>query len=174
MNVQPGGLDGLRVVEPRIFRDDRGYFVETHQASRYAAAGIDAVFVQDNLSVSRRGVVRGLHRQVEHPQGKLVGVLRGSIWDVAVDLRPSSPTYGRWWAITLDDQTHRQLWIPPGFAHGFQSLADDTLVSYKCTDLWYPEHERTIAWDDPQLAIPWPIADAIVSAKDRMGQRMGE
>jgi dTDP-4-dehydrorhamnose 3,5-epimerase len=174
MISRPGGLDGLLVFEPRVFRDDRGYFVELHQAARYRDFGLEATFVQDNLSHSRRGVVRGLHYQWQHPQGKLVSVVRGAIWDVAVDLRRASPTFGHWWAIRLDDRTHTQFWLPAGFAHGFQALEDDTLVLYKVTDFWQPGDERTLAWDDPQLAITWPLADAIVSAKDRQGQRFSE
>ena len=174
MISRPGGLDGLLVFEPRVFRDDRGYFVELHQAARYRDFGLEATFVQDNLSHSRRGVVRGLHYQWQHPQGKLVSVVRGAIWDVAVDLRRASPTFGHWWAIRLDDRTHTQFWLPAGFAHGFQALEDDTLVLYKVTDFWQPGDERTLAWDDPQLAIAWPLADAIVSAKDRQGRRFSE
>lgn len=170
MKARPGGLEGLLVFEPRVFRDERGYFVELHQEARYRECGLAATFVQDNLSRSRRGVVRGLHYQRQHPQGKLVSVVRGAIWDVAVDLRPGSKTVGQWWAIELDDREHAQFWIPPGFAHGFQALEEDTLVVYKVTDFWRPGDERTIAWNDPQLAIPWPLADAIVSEKDRQGE----
>jgi dTDP-4-dehydrorhamnose 3,5-epimerase len=171
MNVLTGELAGLLILEPRVFEDDRGYFTETYQRVRYEAAGLPATFLQDNLSRSVRGVLRGLHYQVEHPQGKLIGVVRGEIWDVVVDLRKSSPTFGQWAGVTLSDANHRQLWVPPGLAHGFCVMSDFADVHYKCTDYWYPQHERTLAWNDPTLQIRWPIESPRVSAKDAQGAR---
>ncbi|MFO0819767.1 MAG: dTDP-4-dehydrorhamnose 3,5-epimerase [Pirellulales bacterium] len=171
MNVLTGELEGLLILEPRVFEDDRGYFTETYQRVRYEAAGLPPVFLQDNLSRSVRGVLRGLHYQVEHPQGKLIGVVRGEIWDVVVDLRKNSPTFGRWSGVTLSDANHRQLWVPPGLAHGFCVMSDIADVHYKCTDYWYPQHERTLAWNDPTLQIRWPLESPRVSAKDSQGVR---
>lgn len=167
MNVIPTELPGVVVIEPRVFGDARGLFFESWSAERYAAAGIGAPFVQDNVSVSPRGVLRGLHYQWPKPQGKLVGVLRGEVFDVVVDVRAGSPTFGRWVSATLTGEQNRQLWIPPGFAHGFQVLSDDALFVYKCTDYYAPECEHAIAWNDPELGIVWPIADPVLSAKDR-------
>lgn len=165
MKVAPTALSEVLVLEARVFRDGRGSFRETWQAERY----LDVTrrpFVQDNVSASRRGVVRGLHLQQPHAQGKLVSVLAGAAFDVAVDVRRGSPTFGRWVAEDLSDENGRQLWIPPGFAHGFQALADGTILSYKCTDVYRPECERTVLWSDPALGIRWPLAGAIVAPKD--------
>ena len=169
MNVRPGALPGLVVVEPRLFPDDRGSFFETWVEQRYKDAGIAPRFVQDNVSRSRRGVIRGLHFQHPGGQGKLVSVLNGAAWDVAVDLRRGSPTFGQWTAEELTADNRRQLWIPPGFAHGFQALADDTVMLYKCSDYYQPNCERTVRFDDPALAIGWPLKERIVSAKDAAG-----
>ncbi|GIX30237.1 MAG: dTDP-4-dehydrorhamnose 3,5-epimerase [Porticoccaceae bacterium] len=169
MEVVATALPEVLLLKPRAFGDERGWFQETYQAERYRALGIAATFVQDNLSFSRRGVLRGLHLQDPHPQGKLVYVLVGEVFDVAVDLRPHSPTFGRWVAECLSAANRHQLWIPPGFAHGFCVLSETALFAYKCTDYYHPEAERCLRWDDPELAIPWPVAEPVVSAKDRAG-----
>ena len=167
MTVHQTTLPGVLLIEPRVFADDRGAFMERYHAGRYAEAGVDAAFVQDNWSRSRGGVVRGLHFQREHPQGKLVEVVRGEIWDVVVDLRPASETFGQWEAHTLSGDAVRQLWVPPGFAHGFAVVSDEADVLYKCTDVYRPGDEGGVAWDDPALAIPWPVEDPLLSDKDR-------
>lgn len=171
MKFVPAPLDGLVVVEPPIYHDDRGFFREIHHAARFDSGGLNLSFVQDNLSRSRRGVVRGLHYQIEQPQGKLVTVVRGAIFDVAVDLRRSSPTFGRWFGVELSDVNGRSVFIPPGFAHGFCVTSDEADVLYKCTTLYAPQHERTVLWNDPQIAIDWPVGTTspIVSPKDQVG-----
>jgi dTDP-4-dehydrorhamnose 3,5-epimerase len=169
MNVIATPLAGVFVIAPRIFGDARGWFVETYHRERYAAAGIaiDGDLVQDNLSRSRRGVLRGLHFQLANPQGKLVQVLQGAVFDVAVDLRRDSPTFARWHATKLSADDHRQIWIPRGFAHGFLALTETALVSYKCSAHYDPRDGRAIRWDDPDLAIAWPLEGApVVSAAD--------
>ena len=169
MHTLATNLPGVIIVEPRVFSDDRGYFLETWSRARYAQAGIDVDFVQDNRSRSVAGVVRGLHYQVERPQGKLVWATRGEIFDVAVDLRRSSPTFGKWTSARLSADNHRQIYIPPGLAHGFCAVGGDADVAYKCTEFYASPLERTILWNDAQLAIDWPIAEAILSEKDRQG-----
>lgn len=169
MQIIATELEGVVVVEPRVFADARGAFQEIFQRQRYVDAGLPGDFVQDNWSRSRRGVLRGLHYQIEHPQGKLVFCMRGEIFDVAVDLRASSPTFGRWTSVVLSAENRRQIYVPPGFAHGFCALTDETEVVYKCTDIYFPAGERTILWNDPELAIRWPIADPILSEKDLAG-----
>jgi dTDP-4-dehydrorhamnose 3,5-epimerase len=170
MNVTPTALPDVRIIEPRVFGDDRGYFFESWNARTFAAGGIDATFVQDNHSRSRRGVLRGLHYQIEHAQGKLVRCVCGEVFDVAVDLRRSSPTFGRAVGVALSADNRRMLWIPPGFAHGFVVLSDAADFLYKTTDYWHPEHERTLLWNDPALGIAWPLADApTLNAKDAAG-----
>ncbi len=166
MNVIRPEIEGLLIFEPKIFRDDRGFFVETFQHARYAALGVGP-FVQDNWSHSKKGVLRGLHFQQPQPQGKLVMVTRGSAWDVAVDIRKSSSTFGKHVAVELSERTGRQFWIPPGFAHGFIALEDDTDFLYKVTEVFTPEAEGAIRWDDPALAICWPLSAPLVSAKDQ-------
>jgi len=166
VRVTPTAIPEVLLIEPRGFEDARGAFVETWQLARYSEAVTPLTFVQDNVSVSRRGVVRGLHFQHPHGQGKLVMVLAGAAWDVAVDVRRGSPSFGRWVAEELTEGNRRQLWIPAGFAHGFQALSDGVVFHYKCTDTYHPECERTVLWSDPALAIPWPVADAVVAAKD--------
>lgn len=166
MQVRETRLPGVLIIEPRVLRDDRGAFWEGFQSERYAAAGIPGPFVQDNFSRSARGVLRGLHFQDPHPQGKLVCVLEGRVWDVAVDVRPGSPDFGRWVGIELSADQAQQIWIPPGFAHGFQALSATALFAYKCTERFMPEADGGIRWDDPQLAIPWPITPPALSAKD--------
>lgn len=167
MTVRETTLPGVLVVEPRVFGDARGFFLERYHAERYAEAGISAAFVQDNHSRSSRGTLRGLHFQRRHPQGKLVEAVRGRIWDVAVDLRPGSPTFGQWEGVTLTEDSHRQLWVPPGFAHGFCVLSDEADVLYKCTDVYRPDDESGVRWDDPDLGIEWPLDETpLLSAKD--------
>jgi len=166
VKVTGAGLPGLLVVEPRVFGDDRGFFLENWQAKRYGEAGIDAHFVQSNRSRSERGVLRGLHYQLGRPQGKLVEVVRGEVFDVAVDIRRGSPTFGEWKGLVLSDENHLQLYIPPGFAHGFTVLSAVADFAYLCTDYYAPEEERGIRWDDPGLAIAWPGGEKVVSPKD--------
>ncbi|OYW22791.1 MAG: dTDP-4-dehydrorhamnose 3,5-epimerase [Planctomycetales bacterium 12-60-4] len=170
MHVRTTPLAGLVVIEPRVFADARGFFLETFQASRYRDAGLPDEWVQDNLSRSARGTLRGLHYQRHQPQGKLVYVTRGTVWDVAVDVRRNSPTFGRWHAEELSDENHRQMYLPPGFAHGFCVLTEIADFAYKCTDLYRPEDERTLLWNDPAIGIPWPdVEPRILSAKDLKG-----
>ncbi len=170
MKVMSTELSGVTVVEPRTFGDERGFFLESWNARDFEAAGLSATFVQDNHSGSRRGVLRGLHYQVEHAQGKLVRVAVGEVFDVVVDLRRSSPTFGRSIAMTLSAQNRRMLWVPPGFAHGFLTVSEHAEFLYKTTDYWYPEHERTLLWNDPALGITWPVSGApILTAKDAAG-----
>ena len=170
MYFQPTPLTGCLLVEPKVFSDDRGCFLETYSRPKFADAGIDLEFVQDNHSHSRRNVVRGLHYQLQRPQGKLVRVVRGEVFDVAVDLRRSSPTCGRWFGVILSEANQRQLYIPPGFAHGFCVTGESADLLYKCTDVYHPEDERTIRWNDPTLKIDWPLSDsAVVSPKDADG-----
>ncbi|QDU39253.1 dTDP-4-dehydrorhamnose 3,5-epimerase [Maioricimonas rarisocia] len=168
-------LPDVVLIEPTIYRDDRGFFMETFHQQRFADGGIDASFVQDNLSRSTRGTVRGLHFQIEQAQGKLVHVMLGEIFDVAVDLRRSSPTFGRWVGMMLSDENRRAVYIPPGFAHGFCVTSERADVFYKCTDFYAPQHERTLLWNDPQIGIDWPLTgDPILSGKDRQGQPLSE
>ncbi len=174
MRVTPTDLPDVLIVEPRVYEDERGYFLETFQAHRYAQAGIPGPFVQDNLSFSRQGVLRGLHYQHPHAQGKLVWVLQGEVFDVAVDIRKGSPTFGRWVSVWLSAENRRQVWIPPGFAHGFCVVSETALFTYKCTDYYAPEAEGTVRWDDPDLGIAWPVSKPIVSPKDARGLRLKE
>lgn len=157
MEFQATAVPDVIRVKPRVHGDGRGFFMETFRAREFAAAGISDPFVQDNHSASGKGVLRGLHYQVRHPQGKLVRVIRGSVFDVAVDLRRSSPTFGRWVGEILSAENKLQLWIPAGFAHGFLVLEDDTEFVYKCTDYYAPEHQRALRWDDPRVGIRWPL-----------------
>ncbi|MEM1041205.1 MAG: dTDP-4-dehydrorhamnose 3,5-epimerase [Bacteroidota bacterium] len=166
-------LPGLLLFEPRVFEDARGAFRECYHADRYRAHGLDADFVQDNLSRSKRGVLRGLHFQKRYPQGKLLWVVRGTIFDVAVDLRPG-PTFGQHVAVELSEANGRQLWVPPGFAHGFCALSDQADVFYKCTDLYRPDDEGGLRWDDPAFGIDWPIAEPILSDRDRQHPTLAE
>ncbi len=172
MNVIETELPGVVIVEPRVFRDDRGYFLETWNGARYASAGLPDRFVQDNLSFSTRGVLRGLHYQHPHGQGKLVSVVRGEVFDVAVDVRLGSPSFGKWVGVTLSAETGRELYIPPGFAHGFVVRGDSALFSYKCTEYYQPESEASLAWDDPDLAIAWPEDAPRLSPKDAAAPRL--
>jgi len=166
MKVTQTELPGLLLFEPDVFGDSRGFFMEIWNRDRYAKAGLDADFVQDNLSFSRRGTLRGLHFQNPQAQGKFVYVLQGEVYDVAVDLRQSSPTFGRWMAVTLSAENKRQLYVPAGFAHGFCVTSDTALFAYKCTDLYNRETEGIVRWNDPDLAIPWPVQQPSLSEKD--------
>jgi dTDP-4-dehydrorhamnose 3,5-epimerase len=174
MKIIPTRLKDVLIIEPLVFGDHRGYFLETHQKQRYAEAGIAVEFVQDNISFSQRRTLRGLHFQ--HPQGqaKLVQVLDGEIFDVAVDVRPGSPDFGQSVAVTLSAGNHRQLFIPQGFAHGFCVLSPTALFLYKCSDFYAPQHEAGICWDDPNLSIPWPLKDPVLSERDRAFPRLEE
>jgi dTDP-4-dehydrorhamnose 3,5-epimerase len=166
----PTSLPGMFMLEPRVFGDERGFFLESYNEQVMAEAGIAERFVQDNHSCSQRNVLRGLHYQIKQAQGKLVRVVAGEILDVAVDLRRSSPTFGEWEAVRLSGENKRMLWIPPGFAHGFRVATDKTHVLYKATNYYAPEHERTLAWNDPDLKIDWELeGEPIVSAKDQRG-----
>ena len=156
----------LHIIEPRVFTDDRGYFLETYHGRRFESAGLSAVFVQDNMSYSIQNVLRGLHFQVTRPQAKLVQVMSGEIFDVAVDIRRTSPTFGRWVSVQLSAQNKRQVYIPPGCAHGFCVISESAHVFYKCSDFYDPQDEGGILWSDPALAIDWPVAHPIVSEKD--------
>lgn len=170
MNVIPTQIPDVLLIEPRVFADSRGFFKETYQRTRYAEAGITAEFVQDNISRSMCGTLRGLHFQLRHPQGKLVQATFGRIFDVAVDLRKGSPYFGKWVGTELSDENHRQMYIPPGFAHGFCVLSERADLFYKCTDFYYPEHERTLLWCDSDVGIKWPLdVPPILSDKDRRG-----
>ena len=167
MNVIKTNLRDCVVIEPNVFGDDRGFFLETFQAKRYAdLAGIALPFVQDNHSRSSKGVLRGLHFQKTKPQGKLVRVVRGEVYDVAVDIRLGSPTYGRWEAVVLSEDNKKQFWVPPGFAHGFMVISDFADFEYKCTDYYDPTDEGSLLWNDPDLNIPWPIESPVLSEKD--------
>ena len=174
MNVTPTPLPGVLVVEPRIHGDARGLLFESWSRRRFEEAGLPADFVQDNVSCSAGGVLRGLHYQHPHGQGKLVHVLHGAIFDVAVDVRRGSPTFGDWYGCTLSDANRLQLFIPTGFAHGFLVQSEGALVAYKCTDYYQPECERTVRWDDEDIGIEWPDRPGTVSEKDRAGRRLRE
>jgi dTDP-4-dehydrorhamnose 3,5-epimerase len=167
MKISETDIPGVLVIEPRVFGDERGYFLESWQQERYAAAGISGGLVQDNQAYSRHGVLRGLHIQHPHAQGKLVQVLRGEVFDVAVDARPGSPWFGRWTGVLLSGANHRQFWVPAGFAHGYYVTGQDALFSYKCSDYYHPENELSVAWNDPAIGIDWPLTgEPILSAKD--------
>ena len=173
MNVIHSKLKGCAIIEPYVFGDERGFFLETFQATRYEQkAGIELAFVQDNHSRSTRGVLRGLHFQKTKPQGKLVRVVRGEVYDVALDIRKSSPTFGEWEGVILSEDNKKQFWVPPGFAHGFVVLSDTADFEYKCTDYYDPSDEGSILWSDPDLNISWPIANPLLSAKDQSGKRL--
>lgn len=172
MKFTPLQIPEVMLVEPRVFADERGFFMETWQADKFAAAGIAARFVQDNHSLSAQGTLRGIHYQIKQPQGKLVRVVSGEVFDVAVDLRQSSPTFGRWVGQLLSAENKRILWVPPGFGHGFYVISEKAEFLYSCTDYYAPEYERAIVWNDLDLAIDWPLRQGeqpLVSAKDRGG-----
>jgi dTDP-4-dehydrorhamnose 3,5-epimerase len=166
MKLTPKEIPDVVLIEPDVFRDTRGFFLETWHERKYAEGGVTGPFVQDNHSHSRRGSLRGLHAQRERPQGKLVRVVDGEVFDVAVDIRRGSPTFGKWVADRLSGENLRQLWIPPGFAHGFCVLSETVHLEYKCTDFYDAEDEIAIAWNDPEIGIDWPVSDPTLSAKD--------
>jgi dTDP-4-dehydrorhamnose 3,5-epimerase len=168
MEVIPQALPEVLLIKPKVFGDARGYFIETYASQRYLEAGVTLPFVQDNLSKSRRGILRGLHLQNPYAQGKLVSVVEGEVFDVAVDVRVGSPNFGKWVGAMLSADNHHQLWVPPGFAHGFCVTSDSALFSYKCTELYHPETELGVAYDDPALGIPWPVSAPELSAKDKL------
>ena len=166
MEVEQTPIDGVLLIKPKVWGDARGYFVETWQQQRYEAAGINLPFVQDNHSMSTRGILRGLHYQKTRPQGKLVSVSLGSVFDVAVDIRRDSPTFGKWYGVELTQQNQWQLWVKPGLAHGFVVTSDIAHFHYKCTEYYCPEDEASIRWNDPDIGVVWPVAEPLLSAKD--------
>jgi dTDP-4-dehydrorhamnose 3,5-epimerase len=170
--VTPTAIPEVLLLEPQVFGDARGFFFESFNQRDFAdKTGVELAFVQDNHSKSAQGVLRGLHYQIQHPQGKLVRVVQGQVFDVVVDLRQSSTTFGQWVGVYLDAQKHQQLWVPPGFAHGFVVLSETAEFLYKTTDYWYPEHERSLRWDDPTLGIDWPMkGQPVLAAKDAAAQ----
>jgi dTDP-4-dehydrorhamnose 3,5-epimerase len=174
--VTPTALPGVLILEPKVFGDARGFFFESFNQRDFAqTTGLDVQFVQDNHSRSLKGVLRGLHYQIQHPQGKLVRVTQGTVFDVAVDLRRSSPHFGQWDGTVLSAENHRQLWVPPGFAHGFVVTSDSAEFLYKTTDYWYPEHERCLQWNDPAVNVQWPLqAPPQLAAKDAAGEQLQE
>lgn len=176
IQVTSMSLDGIKLIEPKVFGDARGFFFESFNAREFAQHVQEGVtFVQDNHSRSAKGVLRGLHYQIEHAQGKLVRVTEGEVFDVAVDLRRSSPTFGQWEGVVLSSASHRQLWVPPGFAHGFVVLSESAQFLYKTTDYWYPEFERSLLWNDPSIGIEWPIDfQPVLAAKDAAGMRLSD
>ena len=175
MKIIPTAIPEVLLLEPRVFGDERGFFFESWNKRTFSGLGMTADFVQDNHSKSQMNVVRGLHYQIEHAQGKLVRVTAGTVYDVAVDLRRSSPTFGQWVGFTLSAEDKCMAWIPPGFAHGFCVTSDSAEFLYKTTDYWSPAHERTLLWNDPQLAIPWPLSgEPLLAAKDKTGTLLAE
>lgn len=176
MNITATAIADVKIIQPRVFGDERGFFLETFSQQRYRdALGLPELnFVQDNHSRSQHGVLRGLHFQRTHPQGKLVRCVRGEVFDVAVDIRPQSPTYRCWVGLRLSEHNHTQLWIPPGLAHGFVTLSDQADFEYKCTDYYHPEDEVCLRWDDPDIGIDWPLREPLLSAKDRQGLSLAQ
>lgn len=174
MKIQATALDGVLLVEPNVFSDERGFFLETYHAEKYRAQGLEARFVQDNHSKSRRGILRGLHAQRSKPQGKLIRAIEGEIFDVAVDVRRGSPTFGQWVGEILSADNFRQLYIPPDFMHGFCVLSETAQVEYKCTDFYDAKDELGLIWNDPDISIAWPIDDPILSDKDRNAPRLAD
>jgi len=176
IQVTATALPEVKIIEPKVFGDARGFFYESFNAREFAEqveGGVE--FVQDNHSRSAKGVLRGLHYQIQHPQGKLVRVVEGEVFDVAVDVRKSSPNFGKWVGVNLSEANHRQLWVPPGFAHGFVVLSETAQFLYKTTDYWYQAHERSIVWNDPEIGIEWPIDfEPLLAGKDAVGRRLAE
>ncbi|MBE6088922.1 MAG: dTDP-4-dehydrorhamnose 3,5-epimerase [Clostridium beijerinckii] len=170
-------IDGVYIIEPKTFGDSRGYFMETYNKEQFCEAGLNMIFVQDNESKSSKGVLRGLHFQKKHSQGKLVRVTKGEVFDVAVDLRTGSPTYGQWEGVILSDENKKQFYIPEGFAHGFLVLSDEAVFNYKCTDIYSPEYDGGVMWNDPEINIEWPldlIKNIILSEKDKTHPNLNE
>lgn len=177
MKLVDTDLPEVKIIEPAVFGDDRGFFLESWNAAAFAKAGLDLTFVQDNHSRSAKGVLRGLHYQRRQPQGKLVRVARGAVFDVAVDIRPTSPNFGKWVGVTLSEANKRMLWVPPGFAHGFLTLEDGTDFLYKCTDFYRPDDEHSVIWSDPDIGIDWPFQNIdapLLSAKDGKAPRLAD
>lgn len=176
MKITPTNLPEVLIIEPQVFGDSRGFFFESFNSRKFLEqTGINPTFVQDNHSNSSKNILRGLHYQIQQSQGKLVRVVSGEVFDVAVDLRKSSPNFGKWEGIILSAENKRQLWIPPGFAHGFVVLSEQAEFLYKTTDYWAPEYERCLAWNDPEIGIDWPISEApLLSAKDQLGKSLSE
>ena len=178
MKAIPTAIADVLILEPSVFGDSRGFFLESFNRKAFGAiTGLDVDFVQDNHSRSARGILRGLHYQIRRPQGKLVRVVRGAVFDVSVDLRRSSPTFGQWVGVELTEDNHRQLWVPPGFAHGFYVLSDHADFLYKTTDYYFPEHERSLSWNDPAIAISWPLeqgTEPVVSEKDKNAAKLAQ
>ncbi|OCG32046.1 dTDP-4-dehydrorhamnose 3,5-epimerase [Gilliamella sp. Choc4-2] len=175
MEVIATNIEGVKIIKPKVFGDERGFFLETFEQKRYQdMLGIELNFVQDNHSRSQKGVLRGLHFQKQNPQGKLVRVVRGEVFDVAVDIRKDSPTYGKWVGVTLTEENKTQLWIPPGLAHGFAVLSDIADFEYKCTNYYDPKSEGCLLWNDPTVNIRWPISNPLLSAKDKLGKKLQE
>lgn len=174
MNFIESELPGVLFVEPRAFEDERGYFMETYHQRSFLEGGVACTFVQDNFSRSRKGTLRGLHYQLRHPQAKLVYVISGEVFDVAVDIRRGSPTFGKWVSAVLSGENHRQIFVPAGFAHGFCVISERADVVYKCTDFYAPGDEYGIHWSDPDLAIPWPVAEPLLSPKDAANPRLAD
>ena len=172
MKIITASVEGILIIEPQIFKDKRGFFMETYNRNRYNASGINTTFVQDNLSYSLKNTLRGLHFQIKHPQAKLIQVISGEIFDVAVDLRSGSATFGKWTGIHLSDENKRQLFIPKGFAHGFCVLSEFALFYYKCSDFYAPEDEGGVIWSDPDIGIEWPVENPIISKKDNQFQKL--
>jgi dTDP-4-dehydrorhamnose 3,5-epimerase len=169
VEFEPTEIPEVVLIRPKVFGDSRGYFFESWEERKFAGAGLEVKFVQDNHSRSARHILRGLHYQIQQPQGKLVRVVTGTVFDVAVDIRRSSPTFGRWVGVTLSEENHHMLWVPTGFAHGFMVLSESADFLYRCTDFWAPPHERAIAWNDPDLGIVWPLPEGtqpVLSGKD--------
>jgi len=174
MQISKAEIEGLVIIQPDVFEDPRGYFLETYHRRRYSGSGIDMDFCQDNMSYSRRGTLRGLHYQFPHAQAKLVQVLQGEVFDVAVDIRRGSPTFGRWVGVVLSEHNRRQVFIPQGLAHGFCVLSETAVFVYKCSDYYVPDCDQGVLWSDPALKIEWPVSDPIVSEKDRAFLRLSE
>ena len=174
MQFKPMELPEVILVQPKVHGDHRGFFLETYHAERYKAGGIPLDFVQDNHSKSKRGTLRGLHAQLEKAQGKLVRAMAGEIWDVAVDVRPGSPNFGKWVGALLTSDNHHQLYVPPGFLHGFCVLSDTAEVAYKCTDLYAADDEISVLWNDPEIGIEWPLESPLLSARDENAQTLAE
>lgn len=174
MKIINTSLPGVYIIEPQVFNDTRGFFMETYHQRKYTEAGIDSVFVQDNLSSSMRGTLRGLHYQLEHAQAKLIYVVKGTIFDVTVDIRRGSPNFGQWTGVHLSDENKHQLLVPEGFAHGFCVLSQTADVIYKCSDFYAPDDEGGILWSDPELSIDWPISEPLLSAKDTQLPRLAD
>lgn len=177
MKIIATAIPDVLILEPQVYGDARGFFLETWNAKTFAELGLDLHFVQDNHSRSRQGILRGMHYQIKRPQGKLVRVTHGKVFDVAVDLRQASPTFGQWAGAELSEENHRMLWVPPGFAHGFYVLSESADFLYKCTDFYMPEYDRSLRWDDPTVGIEWPLVNGavpMISAKDETGKSWQE